>query len=173
LRHRIEHVQLLHPSDLQRLAKLNLIASMQPIHATSDMKIAARYWGARTPYSYAWRTMLQSGATLVFGSDAPVERIDPLPGLHAAVTRRTAGGAPGPDGWHPEQRLSLEEAIYAFTQAAAFTAGQESRFGSITPGKASDLTIFDQDLFALAPDELLEATVAGTVVDGRFRYRTW
>ncbi len=173
LRHRIEHVQLLHPDDLGRLAQLNIIASMQPIHATSDMDIAAAHWGERTRYSYAWRTMLDSGALLVFGSDAPVERIDPLPGIHAAVTRRNAAGFPGADGWHPEQRLTLQETIFAFTQAAALTSGQEKHQGSITPGKLADLTIFDQELFALPPDELRHATIAGTIVAGEFKHRTW
>jgi len=173
LRHRIEHVQLLHPGDLQRLAQLNIIASMQPIHATSDMDVAAAYWGERTQFSYAWRTMLESGATLVFGSDAPVERIDPLPGIHAAVTRRNAAGSPGKDGWHPEQKLTLQETIYAFTQAAAITSGQEKHQGSITPGKLADLTIFDQDIFDLPQDELLQVGIAGTVVAGEFKHRTW
>lgn len=172
-RHRIEHVQILHPSDLHRLAQLNIIASMQPIHATSDMDMAAAYWGERTRYSYAWRTMLQSGATLVFGSDAPVEKIDPLPGIHAAVTRRSAAGAPGKDGWHPEQKLTLNETIHAFTQAAAVTSGQEKKLGSITPGKLADLTIFDQDIFALPPDELLHVGIAGTLIAGEFKHRTW
>lgn len=173
LRHRIEHVQLLHPHDLQRLADLNVIASMQPIHATSDMEMADRYWGQRAQYSYAWRTMLESGATLVFGSDAPVEPIDPIRGIHAAVTRRRPDGAPDPDGWRPAQKLTLAETLHAFTQAAAFTAGQEAMAGSITPGKLADLTLFDQDLFALDPHDLQHATVAGTVVNGTFRYRTF
>jgi hypothetical protein len=137
------------------------------------METAAAYWGKRTQYSYAWRTMLESGAALVFGSDAPVESIDPLPGIHAAVTRRNAAGSPGQDGWHPEQKLTLQEAIFAFTQAAAITSGQEKHLGSITPGKLADLTIFDQDIFSLPPDELLQVGVAGTVVAGEFKHRTW
>ena len=173
LRHRIEHVQLLHHTDLQRLAQLDVIASMQPIHATSDMKTAAAFWGERTKFSYAWRTMLDTGATLVFGSDAPVEKIDPLPGIHAAVTRRNAAGEPGNDGWHPEQKLTLSEVIFAFTQASAITSGQENRLGSITPGKMADLTIFDQDIFAISPHELLQVGISGTLVAGEFKYRTW
>jgi len=171
LRHRIEHVQLLHPDDRHRLAQLGIIASMQPIHATSDMVMADSYWGARACYSYAWRTMLDSGATLVFGSDAPVETIAPLPGLHAAVTRRRPNGAPGPDGWYPEQRLSLSEAIHAYTFAAAVTSGQTARQGSITPGKLADLTIFDQDIFAMPADDLLNAGIAATIVGGEFKFR--
>jgi len=172
LRHRIEHVQVLHPDDVNRLAQLNVIASMQPSHATSDMDMADRYWGERARLSYAWRTMWDSGALVVFGSDAPVERIDPLPGLHAAVTRRRADGRPGPDGWYPEQRLALWQAVYAFTGAAARTSGQEGSQGSIAPGKLADLTIFDRDLFAVPAEELLETQIAATIVDGVFRYRT-
>jgi predicted amidohydrolase YtcJ len=171
LRHRIEHVQVLHPNDLNRLAELNVIASMQPIHATSDMDMADRYWGRRARYSYAWRTMWDSGALVVFGSDAPVERIDPLPGLHAAVTRRRADGRPGPDGWYPEQRLQLWQAVYAFTTAAAITGGQSATRGMIAPGKLADLTVFDRDLFAIPADELLETRIAATIVGGDFRYR--
>ncbi|MFO7540885.1 MAG: amidohydrolase [Chloroflexota bacterium] len=173
LRHRIEHVQLLHPSDLGRLAKLNVIASMQPTHATSDMETADRYWGERTRTSYAWRTMLDTGATLVFGSDAPIEAIDPLPGLHAAVTRRRADGFPDPDGWHPEQRLTMAEAVHAFTLAAAQTSSQTARLGSISPGKLADLTLFSRDIFTMPPDELLAVEIVGTMVNGRFAHRTF
>lgn len=173
LRHRIEHVQLLHPSDLDRLGKLNIIASMQPIHATSDMEMADRYWGSRAQHSYAWRTMLDSGALVVFGSDAPVERIDPLPGIHAAVTRQRADGSPGPNGWYPEQRLTLDETLFAFTKAAALTAGQEQKQGMIAPGMLADLTVFEQDLFEVSPNEIPNVGIAGTMVGGEFRYRTW
>jgi predicted amidohydrolase YtcJ len=173
LRHRIEHAQILHPDDLERLAQLNVIASMQPIHATSDMEMAGRHWGERARTSYAWRTLRDTGALLVFGSDAPVEPIEPLLGIHAAVTRRRLDGAPGPDGWYPEQRLTMAETIHAFTLAAAITAGQEGRQGSIRPGKLADLTIFDQDIFSMPPDELPSVTIAGTMVDGRFRYRAF
>ena len=173
LRHRIEHVQLLHHSDLNRLAQLDVIASMQPTHATSDMETADRYWGDRTQYSYAWRTMLDSGATLVFGSDAPIESIDPLPGLYAAVTRRRADGSPDPDGWHPEQRLTMAEAVRAFTLAAAETSGQADQQGSITPGKLADLTIINRDIFTIPSDELSTMAVEGTVINGRFTHRTF
>ncbi|MBK8903609.1 MAG: amidohydrolase [Anaerolineaceae bacterium] len=173
LHHRIEHVQIIHPADQHRLAQLNIIASMQPIHATSDMETAVRHWGSRTKDSYAWRTMLNSGATLVFGSDAPIEKIDPLPGIHAAVTRRRADGSPGSDGWHPEQKLTMAETIHAFTTAAAVTSGQETQLGSVTPGKLADFTIFGQDIFTIPADELLDVTVDGTIVAGQFKHRTF
>ncbi len=170
-RHRIEHVQVLHPADRRRLAELDVIASMQPTHATSDMEMADRYWGERARYSYAWRTLLESGATLVFGSDCPIEPIDPLLGIYAAVTRRRPDGSHAPDGWYPEERLTLAETLRAFTWAAAYTSGQEARAGRVAPGYLADLTIFDRDIFAAEPAELREAGIAGTIVDGVFRYR--
>ncbi len=173
LRHRIEHVQIIHPTDQPRLAQLGVIASMQPIHATSDMETAVKYWGSRTKDSYAIRTMLSSGATVVFGSDAPIEKIDPLPGIHAAVTRRQADGSPGPDGWHPEQKLTMAETIHDFTTAAAITSGQETTQGSIAPGKLADFTIFGRDIFTIPPDELLDVEISGTIVGGQFKHRTF
>ncbi|MCL4867634.1 MAG: amidohydrolase [Anaerolineae bacterium] len=170
-RHRIEHVQILHPSDIPRLARHQIIASMQPIHATGDMAMADRYWGERAQYSYAWRTLTQTGALLVFGSDAPVESIEPIRGIHAAATRRQANGSPGEEGWYPAQRLSLEEAIRGFTMAAALTSGQEQQLGSITPGKLADLTIFDRDITAIPPHDLRHVTIDATIVGGAFKYR--
>jgi predicted amidohydrolase YtcJ len=173
LRHRIEHVQIIHPTDLPRLSALGIIASMQPSHATADMELAGRYWGARSRHSYAWRSVLDVGATLVFGSDSPIEPIAPLPGLYAAVSRRRADGSPGAEGWYPEQRLSLEEAVRAFTAAAAETSGQRDRQGSITPGKLADMTILSQPVFELPAEALLETAVDGTLVGGIFRHRTF
>jgi predicted amidohydrolase YtcJ len=171
-RHRIEHVQIFHPADQERLARLGVIASMQPIHATSDMDMAGRYWGERAQYSYAWRKLLDVGTTLVFGSDSPVEPIEPLLGIYAAVTRRRPDGSPDPDGWYPDQRLTMAEAIAGFSLSAAITSGREATMGTITPGKLADLTILDRDIFTANPDELLDVKIAGTVVDGRFMYRT-
>ena len=173
LRHRIEHVQLLHPQDSDRLAALDIIASMQPTHATSDMDMADRYWGDRARLSYAWRTMLDTGAVLVFGSDSPIEAIDPLPGLYAAVTRSRKGSDPEQDSWYPEQRLTLEEAVHAFTRAAAYTAGREAHLGTITPGKLADITFYDRDLFAVDPAGLADTQIAATLIGGQFKYRTF
>lgn len=169
-RNRIEHVQIIHPQDHHRLAALDVIASMQPTHATSDMAMADLYWGDRARYSYAARTMLESGALVVFGSDCPIEPIDPLLGIHAAVTRRRADGAPGPDGWYGAQRFSMHETIYAFTTAAALTSGQQAQTGTIAVGKQADLTVFDRDLFQMPEDELLDCQVVGTMVGGVMRY---
>lgn len=171
LRHRLEHVQLIHPADAKRLAKLNVIASMQPIHATSDMLMADKYWGSRSAGAYAWRTQADAGATLAFGSDAPVETFDPLAGIHAAVTRRRADGSPGSDGWYPEQRLTVHEAVRAYTLGAAFAAYEESSKGSLTPGKLADLIIIDRDIFRIDPADILHAKVVGTIIGGAFVWR--
>jgi predicted amidohydrolase YtcJ len=172
LRNRIEHVQLLHPDDLPRLAKLGVIASMQPIHATSDIEIADRHWGPRAATGYAWRGLLDAGTRLAFGSDAPVEDLSPLLGIHAAVTRRRADGSPGPDGWYPEQRISVAEAVYAYTMGAAYASGEEELKGSLSPGKLADLAILDQDIFRIDPMDIQHVQVLGTVVDGQFVYRS-
>ena len=172
LRNRIEHVQLLHPADVGRLAELGVIASMQPIHATSDMLMAERHWGKeRCRYAYALKTQLKHGAVLALGSDCPVEVIDPLLGIHAAVTRRRADGSPGPDGWHPEQRLTVEEAVRGFTWGAAYAAGLEGKLGSLQIGKLADLTILDRDIFAMDPMDILNVRVMGTIVGGQFVWR--
>jgi predicted amidohydrolase YtcJ len=168
LRHRIEHVQLIHPSDAGRLAKLDVIASMQPIHAPSDMWMADRYWGERTALAYAWRTQLAHGATLAFGSDAPVESPNPFWGLHAAVTRRRPDGSPGPDGWHPEQRLSRLEALQAFTTGSAYAAGMEDRQGKLAPGYLADLLVLDVDPFNCDPEVLRDIRPIATIVGGEW-----
>jgi predicted amidohydrolase YtcJ len=144
---------------------------MQPIHATSDMEMADRFWGERNKYSYAWRTVKEAGALLAFGSDAPVDPIEPLKGIYAAVTRRRPDGRPGPEGWYPEQRLTMAETVEAFTLGAAFAGNREARLGSIVPGKLADLTILDRDIFAIPDDELLEVKVAATIIGGQFGYR--
>ncbi len=171
LRHRIEHVQVLHPDDAPRLAQLGVIASMQPIHATSDMYMADRYWGERSRLAYAWRTQLEYGARLAFGSDAPVESPNPFWGLHAAVTRRRGDGTPGPDGWRPEQRLSLAEALGGFTTGAAFAAGMENRLGKLAPGYLADLLVLDEDLFRCEPEALREIQPRGTMIGGEWVIR--
>ena len=168
LRHRIEHVQLLHPDDVGRLAKLGIIASMQPIHATSDMKMADRYWGKRAALSYALRSQLEQGAVLALGSDAPVESPNPFWGLHAAVTRRRLDGSPGPDGWYPEQRLTVEEALHGFTSGPAYAAGMEDRLGRLAPGCLADLLILETDPFTCSPDEIASILPVRTMVAGKW-----
>ena len=171
LRHRIEHLQLLHPDDSGRAGALNLVASMQPVHATSDMPMADRYWGDRVRTAYAWRTELQAGAHLAFGSDAPVEDPNPFLGIHAAVTRRRLDGSPGPQGWVPNQRVTLEQAMAAYTLGPAYAAGMESVQGRLEPGYLADLVVLARDPYACRPDELAGLAPVGTMVGGEWRYR--
>lgn len=169
-RHRIEHVQIIHPEDKHRLAELQIIASMQPLHATSDMHMADSYWGKRSQWSYNPRLQRDQGVTLSFGSDAPVEHFDPLWGIHAAVTRRRRDGTPGPDGWYPEARLTMAEALEGFTLGPAYAAGLENRLGRLAPGYLADLVVLDRDLPTLPGDEILQTGVQATMVGGRWRY---
>ncbi len=171
LPNRIEHVQLLHPDDAARFAQLGVLASMQPIHATSDMEMADRYWGRRSDWAYAWRSVLDDGAKLAFGSDCPIETLDPLAGIHAAVTRRRADGDPGPEGWIPAQRLSVSEAVHAYTLGAAHASGEVYLKGSLVPGKLADLVVLSHDIFQIEPMAILDARVEMTVFDGRIVYR--
>lgn len=171
LRNRIEHVQLIDSADCSRLAQLGVIASMQPIHATSDMEIADRYWGARSANSYGWKDQLKAGAVLALGSDCPVETLDPIQGLHAAVTRRRADGSPGVDGWYPEQRLTVAEAVRGYTAGPAYAAGLEDRLGRLAPGYLADLTIIDLDIYNIDPHEIMHAHVLGTMVGGKWAWQ--
>jgi predicted amidohydrolase YtcJ len=170
LRHRIEHTQLLHPDDVPRLAELGVIASMQPIHATQDMLLADANWGARSSGAYAFRSLLDSGAVLAFGSDSPVEDLNVMKGIHAAVTRRRADGSPGPEGWYPEQRLSVDETVSAFTAGAAYASGEEAIKGTLSPGKLADAVVLSQNIFAIDPMAILDTKVIATMFDGRFVY---
>ncbi|MDX2160738.1 MAG: amidohydrolase [bacterium] len=169
-RHRIEHVQIIHPDDVDRLAALDIIASMQPIHATSDMLTADQFWGARAAYAYNPRLQMDRGVTVAFGSDSPYDILDPIKGIHAAVTRRRADGAPDPEGWYPAARVTLEEAIRAYTVGAAYAAGIEDRAGQLAPGYLADMVVLDQDWMALPPDHILQTRVLGTMVDGEWRF---
>jgi predicted amidohydrolase YtcJ len=173
LRHRIEHLQLLHPDDLDRPAKLNIIASMQPIHATSDMLMADQYWGDRSRYSYAWRSQLDSGAKLVFGSDAPIESPNPFLGLYAATSRRRLDGSPGEDGWVPEEKISLREAYLAYTRGPAYAAGLEKELGCLLPGYYADLIVISEDPFACSPDELPYLSPVATMIGGEWKFRNF
>jgi len=171
LRHRVEHVQVLHPDDVARLAELGIIASMQPIHATSDMRMADQFWGERAAFSYAWQSQLDHGAMLTFGSDAPVESPNPFLGLHAAVTRQRADGSPD-QGWYPEQRLSLQQALEAYTLGPAYTAGMESRQGKLSPGYLADLIVLTHDPNVLLPSDLLELEASATMIAGKWVWQS-
>jgi len=171
LPHRIEHVQVLHPDDVHRLAALDVAASMQPIHATQDMSMAERYWGReRVRLSYAWRSILRTGALLVFGSDAPVEQPSVVAGLHAALTRRRADGSPGPEGWVPAERMCPRPALHAYTLAPAVLEGTQSWRGSLYPGKVADLVVLNGNVLDTAredPMAVLEMRVDLTMFEGQ------
>ncbi|MEN8098324.1 MAG: amidohydrolase [Chloroflexota bacterium] len=166
--HRIEHVQLLHPSDVGRLASMGIVASVQPIHSTSDMEIVDRHWGERGAYAYAFRTLLDHGTDVAFGSDAPVESHNPWFGIHAAVTRRRTDGSPSPDGWYPEQRIQLYEAIRGYTLGAAKASGLANKSGSLVPGKYADLIVLDSDPFSMDLQLLHQVKVQGTMIGGEW-----
>jgi predicted amidohydrolase YtcJ len=166
-RFRIEHAQVIAPPDVGRFRALGVIPSVQPTHCTSDMYWATDRLGAeRAKGAYLWRTFLDQGLRLPAGSDAPVESIDVVPGLHAAVTRQDAKGWPE-GGWHPAERVSVEEALRMFSADVAFAAFEEADRGTIAVGKRADLTVLDGDPTASAPRDLLKIRVLATVVGGR------
>jgi predicted amidohydrolase YtcJ len=168
---RVEHVQIVDMADLARFASMKVIASMQPTHATSDMPWAERRVGSeRLTGSYAWRTLLDSGAVLAFGSDFPVEAVDPLWGIYSAVTRMNHEGKPA-GGWRAEQRV-IKEAVRAFSAGAAYAAFDEKDAGTIEVGKRADLTILDRDILAIPPQEILATRCALTIVRGRVVFET-
>lgn len=170
LRHRIEHAQLLHPDDLPRFARLGVIASVQPIHATSDRYIADKHWGARARLAYPFRSLLASGARLCFGSDGPVESIDPLKGIYAAVTRKRAD-EPDSRPWYPEERLTVDEAVRGYTEWAAYASYEERSRGTLSPGKLADLTVLSRHIFDEPPEVIPETRVLMTVVGGKVVHR--
>lgn len=168
LRQKIEHVQLVRADDLARFGALGVVPSMQPIHATSDRDLADRYWGAsRVGRAYPWRTLRRTGAVLAFGSDAPVEPIDPLLGIHAAVTRRRPQDD---EAWRPEQRLTLEEALAGYAAGPAYAMASERVAGTLRVGMSCDATVVDRDLARCSEDELLDARVRATITDGVVRF---
>lgn len=169
VRYRLEHVQLIAPEDIQRMARLGVVASVQPFHAVADRDIAERYWGPRHRRAYAYRTLQQSGVTLALGSDAPVETADPLRIVHAAVMRRD-DRQPERAPWLPEQSLSVAQALWGYTLGAAYAGGEEDRKGSLEVGKLADLVVLGADPFVLPAGELPQAPVEATVIGGRVVY---
>jgi predicted amidohydrolase YtcJ len=167
---RVEHCQVVDVADLPRFAAMGVIASMQPTHATSDMPWAEKRVGSeRLAGAYAWRTLLDGGATLAFGSDFPVESVDPLWGIYSAVTRMDHDGNP-PGGWRAEQSLTPEEAVRAFTFGSAYASFDEKDAGTIEVGKRADLTVVDRDVLTISPREILETRTAMTIVRGKVVY---
>jgi predicted amidohydrolase YtcJ len=170
-RPRIEHVQMLAPEDVPRFASLGVLPSMQPTHCTSDMPwIAERVGAERTRLAYAWRSLIDAGAArLPLGSDFPVESPNPFWGIYAAITRQDASGSPA-GGWHPEERLTVPEALRGFTLDAAYAAFEEDEKGSLAAGKLADFIVVDRNPYEVSPAELRETIVLQTWVGGVRRY---
>jgi predicted amidohydrolase YtcJ len=167
----IEHAQHLHPEDYARFAKLGVIASMQPYHAIDDGRWAATLLDPqKIRSSYAWKSLLDAGATLAFGSDWPVAPLDPLMGIYAASTRRTLDGK-NPHGWVPEQRITVAQAVHAYTMGSAFAERQERVKGSIEPGKLADLVVLSADIFSIPPEAIKDVKMELTIFEGKAVYQ--
>ncbi|MEM1411944.1 MAG: amidohydrolase [Pseudomonadota bacterium] len=165
-RHRVEHAQVLTAKDLDRFADLGIIAAMQPTHATSDMYWAEdRVGSRRIRFAYAWRSLLDSGASVAFGSDFPVEAVDPRHGLYAAVSRMDLAGTPEV-GWYPEERVTREEALRGFTLDAAYAGFMEEMVGSLAVGKRADFVVLDRDYMTIPLEEIPEMKILETWLDG-------
>ena len=169
-RHRVEHAQTLTATDIPRFAELGVIAAMQPTHATSDMYwVGDRLGAERVVYAYAWRSLLDSGARLVLGSDFPVEQVNPMLGIHAAVTREDTKGWP-PGGWYPQEKLSREEAVRGFTLDAAYAGFMEKTVGSLESGKRADFIVLDRNVFEIEAADIADVKVLQTWLDGELVY---
>jgi predicted amidohydrolase YtcJ len=168
LRFRIEHAQHLSPEDIPRFAKLGVIASMQGVHATSDGPWVEPKLGEKRARegAYVWRSLLDSGAVIINGTDAPVEDVDPIASFYASVTRKMASGKP----FHPEQRMTREEALRSYTLSAAYAAFEEDVKGSLTVGKLADVTVLSKDILRVPDDEIRDAEVLYTIVGGDVKY---
>ncbi len=171
-RHRIEHIETIHPSDLPRFAALGVLPSMEPIHADPA---TIEVWSAaigpeRTRLGFAWRSIEKAGGRLVFSSDWPASiSVDPIRGLHNAVNRRTVTGLP-PNGWIPEERVSVETALRAYTVNAAYASHEENRKGTLRPGMLADIVVLSQDLFKIDPMNIHKTQADITILDGRVVY---
>ncbi len=169
-RFRVEHAQHLAAADMARMAALGAIAAVQPSHVVDDGRWAERRIGPeRARFAYPFRSLLDAGVTLAFGSDWPVATLDPLAGIQAAVTRRLGAGYP-PEGWHPEQRIGVAEAVRAYTAAAAYAEFAEADKGVLAPGKLADFVVLSHDIFAIAPEQIAASKVLCTVCGGKVVY---
>jgi len=167
VRHRIEHLQLCRRSDIARIKKSNVVASMQPSHCPSDIKMVRKYWGKRGADAYIFRTLIDKGIDLAFGSDVPIEPLDPIAGIAAAVRRANPGSR---DVLHPEQKITAEEALYRFTVGPAIAAGQEHCRGRLLPGYPADFVVLSDDITKVSANKIYDIEVLATVLDGEVKY---
>jgi len=170
-RDRIEHAQVIAPEDFPRFAELSVIASMQPSHETTDMRWAQDRLGAeRSKGAYAWNTLQRGGVRLAFGTDYPIESINPMRGLHACVTRALPDGTPA-GGWQPQEKISIEDCIRAYTYGSAYVQFDETRKGVLAPGRLADVVSLSQDVTGVPPGDILKTQVEWTMTGGRFVYQ--
>jgi hypothetical protein len=167
--HRIEHLQLVRPQDINRFYALGIAASMQAVHIPGDIAPAERYWGKRTPYAYPIGSLLRSGAVVAFGSDAPVENADPLAGMRAAVFRQAWDGQPEQGWFRQEEGISPLQALHCYTLAPAMLSGEARSKGRLAPGFLADITVVSDDITRLSG--LRQAQVTMVVVGGKVAYR--
>jgi hypothetical protein len=163
---RIEHFQIVQPEDLAQFGRLKIVVSAQPLHITDDIDIHERLIGDRCKWAYPLRSIMEAGVRVIFGSDCPVSDPNPLWGIHAAVTRRRRDGTPE-KGWYPEQCITVEAAVRAYTLSPAIACERGNDLGSIAPGKLADLVVMDQDIYKMDPMEIHRAKVDLTIFDGR------
>jgi hypothetical protein len=168
--HRIEHVQNIRPEDVIRLAKLGVVASVQPIHVLDDYPMVDTSVGSRARFTYPFRDMLAAGVPMAYGSDCPVANPNPLWGIHAAVTRQMRNGTPA-NGWYPGQRMSVAEAVRGYTMGAAEVTGRQTDLGSISPSKLADLVLLDRDIYSIDPVEISDVQVDMTFLGGQVVYQ--
>lgn len=171
LPHRVEHVQCIRPVDQELMQSLGVVASVQPIHATSDMFIASKHWGSRSANAYAYHSLLGRGINCIYGSDAPVESANPFLGIHAAVTRRRVTGEPGKDGWYPEQRITLAEALDGFSSKPNQLAGFTDVL-SLTEGSTASMVLLAEDIFTLEPQLISGIKPFMTILEGEIRFES-
>jgi predicted amidohydrolase YtcJ len=169
-RHRIEHAQVLIIDDIPRFKEYGVIASMQPTHCITDKRFAEKRIGKdRCKGAYAWKSLLDTGANIAFGTDWPVEPLNPIEGLYAAVTRKDREGESG-DGWFPEEKISMEKAIELYTLGSAYASFDENILGSIEKGKLADMVVLSRNLFKIPEDKILETKVIYTIIGGEIIY---
>jgi len=172
LRHRIEHAQIIVPGDVKRFAELGVIASMQPTHCTTDMRFCeVRVGKERSKNAYIWKTLLNNGAKIAFGTDWPVEPLDPMRGLYSGVTRKNIEFGYPEGGWFPEQKLTMAETITLYTMGSAYASFEENIKGSLEPGKLADMVVLSKDVFTVEPKEILTTEALYTILGGKIVYQ--